>query len=135
MGTTTTTSALKSCASTAIKRLPASLSAIVRNYRDARADKKRLDAEARKATDTVKKLQDTILEAMAGETTCAIGKAYVTVKTTSAAVATITMPDGEVIPWANVTSILVGNRTYKTTGAKLYGGRSASAAIEVAGEI
>lgn len=107
----------------------------VGDYIIARATKKEADAASRAADTTIKALRGQIREAMGGNPTALCGNAVLTLKTTSAAEAALTLKDGSKLAWADVTAVVVGNRHIPRADViSLYGGRSASEDVECTGQ-
>lgn len=106
----------------------------IQAYILAKATKKEADAASRAADSTIKAFVARALDAMKGAPAATCGSAVLTRKETSAANASITLRDGSKIAWSDVTSVLVGNHTIAAADvATIYGGRSGSTALEVAG--
>lgn len=100
----------------------------------AQITKREADAASRAADTTIKAVQAELLLAMNGAPAALCGHAVLTPKTTSDAKATLTLSDGSKLDWTAITSLLAGNRTIPAKDVlSLYGGRSGSTSIAVAG--
>ena len=106
----------------------------VRDYADAKQTKKRADAEGRAADAVIKGTGAMLLEKMAGAPAAICGEMILTTKSTASADAALTLTDGSKILWKDVTMLVIGNKTVMTTEIQtLFGGRSGSTSVEVAG--
>lgn len=120
---------------------PALVSLAPRTWRDKliraaglRRDKANVDKAAREADGTWKTALAEILVALNGARGATCGSLVVTRKETAASAATLTLTDGTVVKWADVTSLNVGRRKIEAEHiAKLYGGRDTSVSVEIAG--
>jgi len=92
------------------------------------------DKAAREADSTWKTVMAKILAALNGAPGATCGGLVVTRKDTVASPATLTLTDGTVVKWADVTSVSIGRQKIDASQiAKLYGGRDASVSVEIAG--
>ena len=106
----------------------------IRKFAILAAEKRRLDAEARAADSVFKAARDELLGQLGDAPAALCGEMVLTRKTTKAAPASLTLANGQVVPWSTVSGLTIGNAYVSTTDVmKLYGGRDGSVAIEVAG--
>ena len=106
----------------------------IRRFRVTRLEKREAEAAARAADKIVKSLRDE-LRAAIGPTGAAIcGNMILSVKEGAAVAASITLADGRKIDWSRVTSLVIGSEIVSAAGASLFGGRSGSVDIEIAGD-
>ncbi len=117
-----------------IAALPPDWAPRLRGYALLRDMQQKADAEARAAKAAAHAARDDILAALAGATAATCGNLVVTVKTGNPAPASLTLETGQKIPWDKITSLIVGNVNVPASDVKtIYGGRSASTSIQVAG--
>lgn len=103
-------------------------------YLNAKRIKKEADAASRIQDQIIKQLKYELREAMQGAPVAQCGNALLSEKTTAGSPAALTLTDGSSIMFADVTSILVGNRTIERSQiAKIFGGREGSVDVTVAG--
>lgn len=106
----------------------------IKDYATARQTQKDSEAAARAAQGVRTPLRDEILFAMGDSPAAICGNIVLTVKRSAGAAAALTLTDGSKIPWASVTSLLVGNRTIPVSDIKtLFGGRDGSVDIDITG--
>ena len=106
----------------------------LRAYALLRDQQQAADAEARAAKAAADAAKDEILAALAGAAAATCGNLVVTVKTGNPAPASLTLETGQKIPWDKITSLIVGNVNVPAADVKtIFGGRSASTSIQVAG--
>ena len=99
-----------------------------------RRDKSIADKAARELDARWKAAQSEVFAAIGSAPGAVCGDLVVTVKTTAASPATVTLADGQVIKWSAVTSLLIGNVTVPASQvAKMFGGRDNPPTIEIAG--
>ncbi len=105
-----------------------------RTLQEAKARKSALDSESRALESTIKALTAEFIAAMGTAPAALCGSAVITRKETKDAAASLTLINGSKVPWSNVTSLLIGNSTVPRDDVQsLYGGRSGSVSIEIAG--
>ena len=98
------------------------------------AEKRRLDAEARAADSVFKAARDEILGQLGDAPAAICGGMVITRKTTKAAPASLTLSNGQVVPWATVSGLTIGNAYVAAVDVlKLYGGRDGSVSVSVDG--
>lgn len=106
----------------------------VQDYARAKREHSRLEGEARAAKSVVDAAKSELLAAMQDHPAALCGTAVLTRKDVKPSAATLTLSDGRVIRWNEVTSILVGNVTVPAAAvAKMYGGRDGYVSLDVAG--
>jgi hypothetical protein len=98
------------------------------------AEKRRLDAEARAADSVFKAARDEILGQLGDAPAAICGDMVITRKTTKAAPASLTLSNGQVVPWATVSGLTIGNAYVAASDVlRLYGGRDGSVSVSVDG--
>ena len=113
---------------------PAIWSAKLKTYALLREGPQNADSAARAAKAAADGAQTEILTAMRGSTAATCGNMIVTVKTGKEVAAALTLTSGQKVPWEKVTGLTIGNAYVDAKEVQtLYGGRSASVSIEVAG--
>lgn len=113
---------------------PQKWAATIRDFVAAKALKKKLDAEARAADAQCKALRSQLFPALSGAPSVVCGHQILTLKATAPAQAALTLRDGSKIMWSAVQAVTVnGRRIVAEDIASLYGGRSGSEDIDVAG--
>ena len=106
----------------------------LRAYALLRERQQEADAEARAAKTAVDASKSEILTALMGAKAATCAGLIVTVKEGKPVAPSLTLATGQKLPWEKVTSLLVGNAVVPAAEVStLYGGRSASTTIEVAG--
>ena len=106
----------------------------LKTYALLREQQQNADAEARAAKAAADAAKEEILAALAGSTAATCANLVVTVKTGKAVAPSLTLTSGQKLPWEKVSGLTVGNQYVDAEEvATLYGGRSGSVAIEVAG--
>lgn len=117
-----------------LKLPPKAWEAKIRDYAIARQTQKESEAAARAAGSVRTPLRDELLFAMGDSPAAICGDIVLTVKRSAGAAAALTLTDGSKVPWATVTSLLVGNRTIPVGDIKtLFGGRDGSVDVDVTG--
>ena len=109
---------------------------IVRDYAAAAARQKTAEAEARAAKQTAESLRNKLLVAVGDVPAALCGNAVLTVKQTAGAEPSLTLRDGDKLAWSAVSGLTVGNKYVAASDvATLYGGRSGSTSLTVAGDV
>ena len=109
---------------------------VIRDFMAAKTLKKTAESQARAADARYKDLRKQLIPALAGAPSAVCGHAILTLKTTSAAEASITLADGSKLPWSSVQAVLVrGRRVMAEEIASVYGGRAGSEDLDIAGAV
>jgi hypothetical protein len=114
----------------------------IRNYRNLKLLKADLESKARAADKQVKSLKAELLKALEGAPAGMCDQAVLTVKEGTETPAAITLADGRRILWSQVKAVVVESdsaganwRIPANEVTTLFGGRSSSSDIDVAGEV
>ena len=109
---------------------------IVRDYAAAAARQKTAEAEARAAKQSAESLRGKLIAAMGDAPAALCGNAVLTRKQTAGAEPSLTLRGGDKLAWSAVSGLTVGNKYVAASDvATLYGGRSGSTSLTVAGDV
>lgn len=119
-----------------MKRLPAAFKAVVLDYVSNQSVKREAESIARKADKVARVLKSDLVEAMDGSQVAICGNAVLTLTNVPGSEAKLTLSDGTVIPWADVTSFSIGKKVYRAADVSdVQGGRAGYDKLTVTGSV